>query len=448
MSTTDTVRETLIETEAPEVEVAVEVKIPKKKRGKKAKAKKSLKRRNKRFMRWLKKILKAIRKRSRKASDAAKRAGNRARKATKTAALTAVNWTKQGASTLGRGARRVGHGLYWSGATVGRGLGRTARFFGRSALTLVRAIPRFLARTTGWMVRSISWVFRTVLETVFAVSLAAWLVIALVTAAAAVTHDKYENNVHRHAKAWSVGEYRKSKSSFGAPVKAQKLAGFAANEMANRAGPWEAEPSDIVVKEKVTTKRPARDDDPPHEKVEKTAWRWQDIEDMVDFWLNNQRKDWGVPFDATDKALGSLTAQLTLMNSGDDLGVTKTVLEDPRGMKLTDNQYFRGKSYWTGRYHGFLVAQEAVTGVEPSDGWENNLAEIRQKVGAAWVFLNNSEKEAYEARELHPNSFRQGYNHMVEWMLEREKTTIYDTMEPQVEVVVTAKTTGKKAVSV
>lgn len=373
----------------------------------------------------------------------------------KVGSLSAL-WIKKGARGTGRFFRRTGNRLYWSGAAVGRGMGRTARFLGRSAATLGRGTSRFLARTTGWTVRSASWLVRTVLESVFLVSLAATLVLGLITAGLAFTHDKYEQKVHNHARAWANGEYREGRWSgvFG-PMPAQSVTGEYANEFANRVGPWEAteahpdeeirediepvqEPGDIVMTETTTTEVPVPSEDLGPVREDLTTLTVGDIEYQLPMSLyahHNQHNpqigpdnDPVMPYGTDEQMVSNILKYMGLVHTVSKFG-GGTFLKMP-GYEPTADQLFRGYSYWSGRVECF---DEYIGTVIDSPNWVTEtmtpvefVAHLEQELKETLTWKIKGMKEAgdFANREMHETSYRRGYKDQMIWFAETAKIRI------------------------
>lgn len=373
--------------------------------------------RGRRFMQWMKDIAATARTNVSKGWTASKQWGRRMITRVQTAGTTAVNWIKRAASATGRGVKRLGHRIYWSGATVGRTLGRFARFLGRSARTFVRGTRRFLgttvrfagrttARATGWTLRAVSWVFKTVLLTAFDLSLAAFLVTALIMGFFALVSDKYDSNVHRHAKAASVGEYRVSEPKETMREAAVQTAATVEKAMV----PWRRKQAEAAAP------APA-----PRAGEGGTKVNPFSREALLDSWFD-QKKDLPLPEDVSDSELTAFVLTMAGVHDDGDLGSGDeriTIKETPRGMALSDNDYFQGVSYWRGRQLAHHAVKEIMTEVGLGLQWDITVADVRGRAHAVFVLLTKDLQGEFDARALHRPSLKKGYDQHTEYLLER-----------------------------
>jgi hypothetical protein len=384
---------------------SVKVETPKPKRGR-------------RFLNWIKDLGNRISAGAKRAGTAIKRGLIRAGEGIKTAAATAVGWVKSAASASGRAARYVGHKLYWSGAAVGRGIGRTARFLGHSALTLVRVIPRFLLRTTGWLVRTLSAIFLAAFSLVWIVLSIVTIVTILFTLISAWTADTYDEKVHTHAKAWSRGEYREGEVQGSRQESALNLVrrfGREAEEAAEPKHAGEPEPEEVVVTEtRVTEITP--DDESIHAKGEKKFSPFTDV-DHHDLWYQ-RKKVLPVPEAVEMADVTMLLDRMQMLHLPPHaMGEWVPIAETERGMALSDNDFFTGVSYWKGRNIGHSLTRDFWP-MELDKPWAEVKAEIETKAKAEFALIVKGLHDQFEARALHLNSLRSGFNHQLGWFLD------------------------------
>jgi len=424
MSTAPAETARVTETYEVTVEPAAKVKVKKPKR-------------RARWAAWWRKQWSKAKRLAKRAAAAIRKGASKTVETVKTAGSTAVTWMRRGASAAGRGAKAVGRRLYWSGATVGRGLGRMARFLGRSARTSARGTGRFLARTTGWTLRSISWMFRTVLDSLFQISFAAFVVSAVVMMFLAFSHDKYEEKVHRHAVAASRGHSVPKKEK----TTTRTQAGWIANDMANRMGEWEqphgkhaaahavetakvtrtteVEPGDIVASDDESIHAMAEEQEEPTEQWTYTSLPWEARENL---WFSRTPDLMGVPDDASDSTLGTLLDYLYNMDQPSDI----LSMMDPVHMPLVearqdlkDNELFQGKSYWKGRQEARGSLRIPMLQADCTQGWDEVKRSLREASKAAWALLDRHVQPEYQARRYHRSSLKQGFEHQTEFELKR-----------------------------
>ena len=315
-------------------------------------------------------------------------------------------WTK-----AGQGIRWVGNKIYWGGAATGRFIGRGARFFGRSSLTLARGTTRFLGRTVGWTLRGVSWTTRTVLESVFAVSLAAWLVIGLVTMFLAWGHDSYEQNVHRHAKAASRGEYRADRPGTVGAAEAQRTFARSADRQASRVEHWDTVSETVV--EEVEERVPFRFTNLP---IDEQIAIWQIREPELTF-------PEGLTMDEIREAVFNVMdftrpkGMKTDFNAEGERVFPLSLPETEVGQAMTDNEIFQGDSYWAGRNEASTYFDMASREINLAQPWEGVAADARNRLGMAWKAADDRAQAKYGKRELVRSQYKSGWDHQVTYLM-------------------------------
>ena len=367
-----------------------------------------------RFMNWLRRLGERLRDGWNRATAAVGRWGRKFWSDTKTTGRTAVDWARRATAAGGRGLRWLARNTLATATGVGRGFAKAARFFGRTALTSGRVTLQFLGITGAWFLRSVSWLFRTVLETVFDVAFVTFMVMMLIMMLLAFTHDKYEEKVHSHTVAMSKG--RPSNA-----VSARQSAGWAANEAANRMGSWEGQPGDITFREERVTEI-QKDDESIHaeaeaEETSDRLWTWRDIEDPIGSYLARDF-DTYVPYGARDITVG--TALDKMIAYGTIKAASAPYLfDDERAQSLTDNETFNLQSYWSGRQEAWNSLHDAIaelSGVSAEEYQRSFMTRAR----AVWATVAKSRKHAFDNRKLHRNSYKAGWDKQVEWILARD----------------------------
>lgn len=336
----------------------------------------------------------------------------------KTTATRTFGWLKHGAWS-------IGHRLYWSGAAVGRGIGRVMRFFGRSAWTSFVATTRFLrfilSRGTGWALRAFSFVFKTVLQGAFQVTAVAFLLTALLLWVLARTTDGYSTHIHDRAVAMSRGETHSKTQHTEHAAREQKVKGelidgktwdqLDPNVQAAAMKALKDEHQLTVTVDKVGLRpeKPRMDQyklEPDYLELKNKGKQF--LEDDWNPYLrwNKPQVDLGIPNDLRTEeieleAIGLLAAMPELESFHE--------WREEHEQSLSDNEFFQRMSYWKAREGAVDLFYDAMQDMEGRFDYRNGTFEqfIKDlKVhynGRKAVLLKNMKPE-FDNRNLHRNS--------------------------------------------
>ena len=322
-----------------------------------------------------------------------------------------------------RSAARTGATWLWSAGVY---TDRAARALGRGTKRVLRDTTLFLttsaAYVLGWTVRAVSWTFRTVLESAFSVALVCFLIAGVLMWTLAWAHDSYESKIHTHARAASVGEYRPTKySGFGSPIHATSTAAsahyltdFTPGESVSVTLDGDIEvPTDVV-----------NDADAVWDARETELWysitgdeHGEKGMDFYERWFHQEPDI--LPVDITDEMEEAFFANMSVIISDAAFGDWRA----EHGKELTDNEFFTGHSYWTGRNMSRSWIYNSLNKVQAEDHetWPLLEKRFRADCNARRALFLKDNQAHFDSRQFHKNSFRKAFDHQVEWTLMREK---------------------------